>query len=66
MLQGSNRLSPKAKVITLAGSSPDDENSFESPTRIAPVSSTFEVESPRFTFECRARSLSVLRVGSLP
>jgi alpha-N-arabinofuranosidase len=66
VLQGSNRLSPKAKVITLAGSSPDDENSFESPTRIAPVSSTFEVVSPRFTFECRARSLSVLRVGSLP
>jgi alpha-N-arabinofuranosidase len=66
VLQGSNHLSPKAKVITLAGSSPDDENSFESPTSIAPVSSSFEGVSPRFTFECRARSLSVLRVGSRP
>jgi len=66
VLQGLNHLSPKAKIITLAGSSPDDENSFESPTSIAPVSSTFEGVSPRFTCECRARSLSVLRVGARP
>jgi alpha-L-arabinofuranosidase len=36
-LQGARRLASRAKVITLTSDSPDDENSLENPTRVAPV-----------------------------
>jgi alpha-L-arabinofuranosidase len=36
-LSGACRLASRAKVITLTSDSPDDENSLENPTRVAPV-----------------------------
>lgn len=40
---------------------PDAANSFDDPTRIAPVRSAFHAGGPRFTYEFPAYSLTVLR-----
>jgi alpha-L-arabinofuranosidase len=45
-LQGVRSLASSAKVVTLTGNSPDDENSLEYPKRVAPVESKLDGVTP--------------------
>jgi alpha-L-arabinofuranosidase len=65
VLDGPRRVGGKAQQIVLAGNSPDDENSFDAPTRVAPVSSSLSGVSGHFQFQCRPRSMTVLRLSCL-
>ena len=62
-LQGVRRLASSAKVLTLTGNSPDDENSLEHPTRVAPVESKLDrvTRSFRHTFPKHSLTVIVLR-----
>jgi alpha-L-arabinofuranosidase len=59
-LQGGRRLASRAKVITLTSDSPDDENSLEHPTRVAPVGRTLEGVAPSFRYTFPPHSLTVM------
>lgn len=50
------------KVITLAGASPGDENSFAEPEKISPKTSSVAVSGPEFSHVVPAYSLTVLRI----
>jgi alpha-L-arabinofuranosidase len=62
-LRGARRLVPRAKVITLTSDSPDDENSLENPTRVAPVERSLEGVAPslRYTFPPHSLTVMVLK-----
>jgi alpha-L-arabinofuranosidase len=59
-LSGARRLASRAKVITLTSDSPDDENSLENPTRVAPVERAFEGVAPSFRYTFPPHSLTVM------
>lgn len=59
-LRGVRNLSPTAKMVTLTGASPEDENSLEEPTRVAPAESRLDGVSSRFRVNIPAHSLTVL------
>jgi alpha-L-arabinofuranosidase len=59
-LSGARRLASRAKVITLTSDSPDDENSLENPTRVAPVERSFEGVAPLFRYTFPPHSLTVM------
>jgi len=59
-LSGARRLASRAKVITLTSDSPDDENSLENPTRVAPVERSFEGVAPSFRYTFPPHSLTVM------
>jgi alpha-L-arabinofuranosidase len=59
-LSGARRLASRAKVITLTSDSPDDENSLENPTRVAPVERTLEGVAPLFRYTFPPHSLTVM------
>jgi alpha-L-arabinofuranosidase len=59
-LSGARRLASRAKVITLTSDSPDDENSLENPTRVAPVERAFESVAPSFRYIFPPHSLTVM------
>jgi alpha-L-arabinofuranosidase len=56
-------ISPAAKEIVLAGSNPQDQNTFERPNQLRPAESEFTVTGSHFSRRFRPYSLSVLRVG---
>jgi alpha-L-arabinofuranosidase len=59
-LSGACRLASRAKVITLTSDSPDDENSLENPTRVAPVERQLEGVAPSFRYTFPPHSLTVM------
>ncbi|MGQ9879859.1 MAG: alpha-L-arabinofuranosidase C-terminal domain-containing protein [Armatimonadota bacterium] len=59
-LVGVRSLSLTAKMVTLTGANPEDENSLEEPTRVAPAESRLEGVSSRFRVNLPAHSLTVL------
>lgn len=59
-LQGARRLSPTGKMVVLTSASPEDENSLENPTRVAPVESRLDGVSARFGVTLPAHSVTVL------
>jgi alpha-L-arabinofuranosidase len=59
-LQGVRSLASSAKVMTLTGNSPDDENSLEYPKRVAPVESKLEGVAPSFRYTFPPHSLTVI------
>jgi alpha-N-arabinofuranosidase len=61
-LRGFGKIDPKAKVITLAGRSPDDENSLEEPMKIAPAESSFKGAGSEFVYPAKPWSVTVLRI----
>lgn len=63
-LQGARQVEPKARLITLSSDRLDDNNSFEQPQKVAPVSRTVSVPGTAFEQEFPARSFSILRVGT--
>ena len=56
------RLAATGQLITLASRDPLDENSFETPRKIAPVASAISGLGPRFTQPLPPYSLSILRI----
>ena len=61
-LKGSAKVGKNGKVITLYADSPEDENTFEEPTKISPVISEFEGFSNKFKFTFKPRSFTILRI----
>ncbi|GIV17411.1 MAG: alpha-N-arabinofuranosidase [Armatimonadota bacterium] len=54
------RLYPTGKTITLSSGSPDDENSLQNPTRVAPVESRLNGVAPQFRYTFPKHSLTVM------
>jgi alpha-L-arabinofuranosidase len=63
-ISGAARIAATGQLTTLSSSSPLDENSFEAPRKIAPVTSTMTGLSKSFTRTLPPYSLSILRVGT--
>ena len=59
-LRGAQSLYPTGKMVTLTSASPEDENSLEESTRVAPVESRLDGVSSRFRVNLPAHSLTVL------
>jgi alpha-L-arabinofuranosidase len=53
-----------AKAWVLTSASPDDANSFETPTKVAPREETVTIAGPRFPPAFPAHSLTVLRLNA--
>ncbi len=64
-LRGASRLGPTATVSVLTSASPDDENSFEAPAKIAPRQGTIRNVAPIFRHTFPANSVTVLRLQTL-
>ena len=60
-LSGIGGVRPRGSEIVLSGNSPEDENSFAEPKKVAPVLSTLRAMGPRTEYLCRPYSLTVLR-----
>jgi alpha-N-arabinofuranosidase len=61
---GAKNIDPKLKVFTLTSGNLKDENSFSEPRKVAPNSSTLEINGPQFSHTFAANSLTVLRLGT--
>jgi alpha-L-arabinofuranosidase len=64
-LQGAAHVLPTGTEIVLKGA-PADENSFDKPTNVAPVSTSTTGISSEFAHTFPAHSFTVLRLGTLP
>ena len=53
---------PNAQAIVLTSSSPDDENTLESPTQVAPHKTTISNLGPRFQYTTPPHSFTILRL----
>ena len=62
-LAGVSGVKPEGECIVLAGTGPDDVNSFSEPTKISPVESKLNGAAARFTHSFPPYSLTVLRIG---
>ncbi len=60
-LRGAGRVAPAARAIVLTSAGPDDENSFATPTKVAPREEVVTVAGPRFPYVFPADSLTILR-----
>ena len=65
-ITGTYLLGARGSETVLAGTSPADENSFESPAKVAPVTSALEGVTSDFHRQFRPYSLTVLRLDMLP
>jgi alpha-L-arabinofuranosidase len=61
-LKGLKQVESKAQAIELTGDSPADENSFESPARVAPQHEVVEGVGPEFQHVFPACSVTILRL----
>lgn len=61
-IDGAAKVAPEARVTVLSSADPRDENSFEAPMKIAPVTSTLTGAGTSFKHEFPAYSLSVIRL----
>ena len=61
-IDGARRVAPEGKVITLAAGSGAEENSFENPRKIYPVTSGYGDFGRDFTYTFRPFSYTVLRI----
>jgi alpha-L-arabinofuranosidase len=59
---GAAGLKPKARVVTLAGDKPTDENTLDQPSKVVPVESVFEAVAPEFRYGLKPYSLTILRL----
>jgi alpha-L-arabinofuranosidase len=64
LLGGATNLNSHANVFVLSGESPNEENSLDAPTKVAPVFSAVDNVSAHFQYLCQPRSLTVLRISS--
>jgi alpha-N-arabinofuranosidase len=63
-IKGATRIAPSGQLTTMSSNGPQDENSFEAPRRIVPVTSTITGLGPSFTRTLPPYSLSILRVST--
>lgn len=61
-LEGASKVARCGKVITLSAASETDENSFEEPTKIVPVESTWKGFAENFTYDLEPYSFTILRI----
>jgi alpha-L-arabinofuranosidase len=61
-VHGVKRLASEGQCILLTGSSPAEENSFEAPSKVAPVTSTLRGVSPEFSYTFQPYSVTLLRL----
>ncbi len=61
-LEGVSSVAPRGTAVVLTSSSPEEENSFEHPTRVSPVTQVAEGLGRSFNWLFPANSLTVLRV----
>jgi alpha-L-arabinofuranosidase len=61
-ISGLGQVSSKAQAITLSGSGPEDENTLEEPTRVAPACSTFDGAGKEFVYPAKPWSVTILRI----
>ena len=61
-VNGASRIGASGRMIELSSPNPADENSFESPNKIAPVTTTISGLSPTFSRTLAPYSLSILRI----
>jgi len=57
------RLASQAELITLSAARPADENSFEHPTKIVPVTTKLGRFGPKYELPIRPWSIAVMRVA---
>ncbi len=62
VLRGVARITPDVRATVLTSGSADDENSFESPRKIAPRDESFTVAGPVFAHRFPPNSLTILRL----
>ena len=63
-IDGASKLKPKARVITLAGEKPTDENTLDEPNKVVPVESTFDGVAPQFKYNLKPYSLTIFRIDT--
>jgi len=63
-IEGAAKLNPKARVTTLAGEKPTDENTLDEPNKVIPVESTFEGVAPEFHYHLKPYSLTIFRIDA--
>jgi alpha-L-arabinofuranosidase len=63
-LRGLPALSPTAQATVLTSATPADENSFETPEKVAPMIEVVSGVKPEFTYTFKPYSLTVLRLGA--
>ena len=63
-IEGEMRIANEARLTVLTSPNPRDENSFDAPTRIAPVTKMIPGVSANFVHEFQPHSLSVIRFKS--
>jgi alpha-L-arabinofuranosidase len=61
-LRGAARVATEARVSVLTSANPDDGNSFEAPTKVAPREELMPIAGPVFARTFPACSLTVLRL----
>ena len=61
-LTGAGRIASSGKLIELSSANPTDENSFDQPNKIAPVTTTISGLSAQFSRTLTPYSLSILRI----
>ena len=64
-LEGARRVASTGKVITLSAESETDENTFENPTMISPVESSWDGFGKSFTYTLQPYSYTILRVKTV-
>lgn len=63
-LTGVSRIGSKGEAIMLSGLSPGDENSFEKPLRVAPVTNSISGIKPEFHYKFKPYSVTVLKIDA--
>ena len=63
-LTGAHGVAPDAKAIVLTSASPDDENSFDEPTKVVPREERVRVAAPAFEHTLPACSFTLLRIAA--
>ena len=61
-LRGDAQIAKTATVVVLTSASPDDENSLDEPTKVAPATQTIDNAGPAFRHVFPAHSVTVLRI----
>jgi len=61
-LNGAMRMAGKARLITLSSARLGDNNSFEQPAKVAPVSGALETAGDHFSYQFPPNSLTIVRV----
>jgi len=63
-LKGLKRLPKQAEAIVLTSDKPEDENTLDAPTKVAPKSATLSISGPKFNHTFPGNSLTILRFNA--